>query len=141
VISFLQFECVARHIFQRKKLCGIAKKFGFFIEGNEGNEECIGCNERQPLFSLLSSVERECVGEPPVRHSKRWRGKPRFSLELFGSFYKGKEERSRSSETQPLFSSLSSVEKVHLGARELTIFSKRGSPRSGSQNGNNFSWP
>jgi hypothetical protein len=62
------------------------KKFGFFIEGNEGNEESL-CYEIQPLFSSLSSVQ-----------------------------------------------------KAHLGAREPTIFSKRGSLRSGSQNGN-FSWP
>jgi hypothetical protein len=30
---------------------------------------------------------------------------------------------------------------VYLGAREATIFSKRGLPRSGSQKGSNFSWP
>jgi hypothetical protein len=29
----------------------------------------------------------------------------------------------------------------YLGARELTIFSKRGSPRSGSHHGINLSWP
>ena len=31
--------------------------------------------------------------------------------------------------------------KPHFGAREATIFSKRGSPRSGSQNGSSFKWP
>ena len=29
----------------------------------------------------------------------------------------------------------------YLGARELTIFSKHGSPCSGSQNGMSFNWP
>ena len=30
---------------------------------------------------------------------------------------------------------------VYLGAREATIFSKRGSPRNGSQNGSSFNSP
>jgi hypothetical protein len=31
--------------------------------------------------------------------------------------------------------------KDYVGAREATIFSKRGSPRRGSQNGSSFRWP
>jgi hypothetical protein len=99
--------------FQRKKLVGIAKKFGFFTEGNEGNEECTYCNERQPLFALLSSVEENVSASRPFDiQTEGGEGNQDSSwnrLDPFTEGNEGKEERSGPSKTQPLFSSLSSV--------------------------------
>jgi hypothetical protein len=96
--------------FQRKKLCGIAKKFGFFTEGNEGNEECICCNERQPLFS---SVEENISASRPFDiQTEGGEGNQDSSwdrLDPFTEGNEGKQERSGPSKTQPLFSSLPSV--------------------------------
>ena len=36
---------------------------------------------------------------------------------------------------------VSSEGTIYFGASEATIFSKRGSPRNGSQNGSSFNWP
>ncbi len=117
------------------------RKVWIFTEGNEGIEECICCDERQPLVSLLPSVEEDVSASRPVSGFKKVAKETKILPRTGWILFQKVRKKGLVPATQPLFSSLSSVQKVHLGAREATILSKRGSPRSESQKGSNFSWP
>jgi hypothetical protein len=89
----------------------------------------------------------QCCVKAPVSSETAeiplWRGDPQFAFEKAGALLvdfrreRGDPPLSGSCRTTAWFRK--GID--HFGARELTIFSKRGSPRSGFQTGNSFKAP
>jgi hypothetical protein len=98
----------------------------------------LGAERASPATSRFGSFT--FPKEKTARHCKNCRNflRPRTTRLRALTLVAAGDNPGKNCGTSPLRFALS---KNHFGASEVTIFSKRGSPRSGSQNGSNFNWP
>jgi len=80
--------------FQRKKLCGIAKKLDFLQKETRTTKNVFVATKRQPLLSLLSSLEENVSASRPFDVQKGGKGNQDSPWKWLDPFTEGKEERS-----------------------------------------------